>query len=179
MSLRFFDAYVPSVSSGRHHHLLRFAWRRRMCRLCWPLPLSVPPATVTEKDPRSFGRPREWPAWHRPMTARGEKFVRARDQTWRNEIGDPRSSSRSKQIITPKATVPPTVPLLSPLPPPRRLITQRQGERGAKLLLWGEPRRAASCWWSVAGAAASVFGTARERTACASPRSPSLSPPPL
>jgi hypothetical protein len=175
MSRRFFDAYVPSVSSGRHHHLFRLAAANVPVVLAAAIVRS--PATVTEKDPRSFGRPREWPAWHRPMTARVEKFVRARDQTWRNEIGDPRSSSRSKQNHHAKGNRPSDGPSsFSSSSSSSSNATARR--EGSETLVVG---RAEACRFVlvVAGAAASVFGTARERTACASPRSPSLSPPPL
>jgi hypothetical protein len=53
----------------------------------------------------------------------GRKFVRTSYKSWWNEIGDPRSPSSDR-------SVPPTLPLLSPLPPPRR-PTQREGEGGA------------------------------------------------
>jgi hypothetical protein len=118
-SLRFFDAYLLHLLDSI---ILRLAVANVPVVLAAAIVRS--PATVTKKDPRFFGRPREWPAWRRPMTdGAGRKFVRARDKSWRNEIGDPRSRQSSR---TSKATVPPTLPLL---PPSRRRPTQRQGER--------------------------------------------------
>jgi hypothetical protein len=98
IGLRFFDAYLLYLLDGIS---IRLAVANVPVVLASAIVRSAP-ATVTEKDPRSFGRPREWPAWRRPMTARVENSFVQETNRGRTKYGI-HANHQIESIITLKA----------------------------------------------------------------------------